>query len=72
MEEVAHEAIAFGPVISEDAMMMRAERRVARELESTRCTDAHPHQGEQALCQRLSSVEPATMPSGKLLNSLPE
>ena len=41
MEEVAHDPIRRGPVVAVHAMVMRAERRVSRELEAARCTEAH-------------------------------
>ena len=41
MEEVAHDAVGHRPVVAVDAVVMRAEPRVARELQSARSTQTH-------------------------------
>ena len=41
MKEVAHDAIGDGPIVAVDAVVMRAEARVTRELKTARCAKAH-------------------------------
>src|SRR2546427_10119368 len=41
MEEVTHDPVRDRPVVTVDAVMMRAQARVARELQTARCAEAH-------------------------------
>jgi len=43
VEEVAHDAIGDGPIIPVDAVMMRAEASVTRELKTAGCAKAHAY-----------------------------
>src|SRR5215470_4768218 len=51
MEEVAHDLVGDGPVVTVDAVMMWAEARVSRQLQATRSTEAHAQIPKRTTCQ---------------------
>src|SRR5438309_119806 len=51
MEEVTHDLVRDRPVVAVDAMMMRAEARVSRELQTARCAEAHAPPSKRRSCQ---------------------
>src|SRR5881409_3351428 len=51
MEEVTHDPVRDRPVVTVDAVMMRAQTRVSRELQTARCAEAHVPTSKRRPCQ---------------------